>query len=148
MFRLVFTPESIEASIGTEAVPRGLAEGLAVHRTSLRSSLLRGALRQLRYGIDRYKQFADSGLVPAGLATDGYPRALAELVTGVRSEKDGRMVTFLPSLPIDPTTGKADWVTHSYQDAPRAKTSGGKNVFDVGSASPGIDEVGVPFSSY
>lgn len=40
-------------------------------------------------------------------------------------------------MPIDPITGKADWVLHSSYDAVDATSWGGENVFDIHSAAKG-----------
>ena len=46
------------------------------------------------------------------------------------------MVRFLRRLPLDPITGRADWLLRSYQDDPDTLSWGGENVYDLRSASP------------
>lgn len=42
---------------------------------------------------------------------------------------------YLPRIPIDPMTGKAEWDVRSSYDEPDRNSSGGENVFDVRSKS-------------
>ena len=44
---------------------------------------------------------------------------------------------YLRGMPIDPFTGKADWVLRSSYDAVDASSWGGENVFDIHSAAKG-----------
>jgi general secretion pathway protein G len=44
---------------------------------------------------------------------------------------------YLRGMPIDPMTGKADWILRSCYDAVDATSWGGENVFDVHSAAKG-----------
>jgi len=46
-----------------------------------------------------------------------------------------KKVRFLRKIPVDPTTGKADWGLRAVQDDPDSHSWGGHNVFDVYSLS-------------
>ena len=46
-----------------------------------------------------------------------------------------RSQRFLRRIPVDPTTGKAEWGLRSYQDEPDSFSWGGQNVYDVYSLS-------------
>lgn len=91
---------------------------------------LRQNLRMIRQAIDKYKENYDKHLYKKEEEVDrsGYPKTLEELV-----EKK-----VLRRIPIDPFTGKADWVTTSYTDDPESSFSDGKDVFDIRSASDGV----------
>ena len=103
---------------------------------------LRRALREMRTAIDKYKDAVDQGQIGGTdnqLGNEGYPPDLDTLVEGVSAAGDasGRKLKFLRRIPVDPMTKSADWGRRSYQDAPDARSWGGKNVFDVYSRSEG-----------
>ena len=100
---------------------------------------LRRALRDIRQAIDRYKDFADRGMIPTKADTFGYPPDMDALVKGV--ELKGAATArykFLRHIPVDPMTGSADWSMRSMQDDPDSRSWGGQNLFDVYSKSQGI----------
>ena len=94
---------------------------------------LRYDLWQMRDAIDRYKDAADRGAFQIKVGSEGYPPDLDTLVTGV--DVGGKKVRFLRRVPVDPTTGKAEWGMRSMQDDPDSESWGGQNVFDVFSKS-------------
>jgi len=97
---------------------------------------LRYDLRMIREAIDKYKQYADTGLIQVQLGSEGYPPDLQTLVDGV--ELVGQIKKkqkFLRRVPIDPMTKKAEWGQRSYQDEPDSTAWGGQNVYDVYSLS-------------
>ncbi|MFO7692566.1 MAG: type II secretion system protein [Vicinamibacterales bacterium] len=103
---------------------------------------LRRSLREMRTAIDRYKDAVDQGQIGGTdnqLGSEGYPPDLETLVEGVTAAGDasGRNLKFLRRIPVDPMTRSAEWGLRSYQDAPDARSWGGKNVFDVYSRSEG-----------
>jgi len=103
---------------------------------------LRRALRELRTAIDKYKDAVDQGQIGGTdnqLGSEGYPPDLETLVEGVTAAGDasGRKLRFLRRVPVDPMTRSPEWGLRSYQDAPDARSWGGKNVFDVYSRSEG-----------
>lgn len=109
---------------------------------------LRRNLRILREGLDKFKDEYDKakkGILDSKeefrkiLATDrkGYPEDLEELVK----------LKVLRRLPPDPMTGKADWETRAYDDDPDT-WSGGKEVFDVRSASRGRGIDGTDYNTW
>lgn len=110
---------------------------------------LRDALRDLRYAIDEYKRYSDSGLIPVDLGSDGYPADLEVLVEGVDviGQVD-RKVRFLRRIPVDPMTGEAEWGKRSYQDDPDSTSWGGENVYDVHSLSQGTGLNGIPYEEW
>jgi general secretion pathway protein G len=103
---------------------------------------LRRTLRELRTAIDKYKDAVDQGQIGGTdnqLGSEGYPADLKTLVEGVTAAGDasGRKLKFLRRIPVDPMTRSAEWGLRSYQDAPDARSWGGKNVYDVYSRSEG-----------
>ena len=100
--------------------------------TRSRESELRYDLREMRQAIDRYKFFADHGLVTSQADSFGYPPDLETLVKGVpfHASPDVKY-KFLRRIPIDPMTGTKDWGLRSMQDDPDSRSWGGQNVFDV-----------------
>jgi general secretion pathway protein G len=103
---------------------------------------LHRALREIRTAIDKYKDAVDQGQIGGTdnqLGSEGYPPDLETLVEGVTAAGDasGRKLKFLRRIPVDPMTRSTEWGLRSYQDAPDARSWGGKNVFDVYSRSEG-----------
>lgn len=101
---------------------------------------LRRDLRIIRQAIDKYKENYDKHLYKKEEEVDrsGYPKTLEELV-----EKK-----VLRRIPVDPFTGKVDWITRSYTDDPESSLSDGKDVFDISSASDGIALDGTKHSEW
>lgn len=101
---------------------------------------LRQDLRIMRQAIDKYKENYDKHLYKKEEEIDrsGYPKTLDELV-----EKK-----VLRRIPIDPFTGKADWIARSYTDDQESSMSDGKDVFDIISASEGVALDGTKYSEW
>lgn len=110
---------------------------------------LRRDLRDLRQAIDRYKDFADRGMIPTKADSFGYPPDLETLVKGVplRGSATARY-KFLRKIPIDPMTGSADWGLRSMQDDPNSRSWSGANVFDVYSKSQGVALDGTNYADW
>ncbi|HET9768217.1 MAG TPA: prepilin-type N-terminal cleavage/methylation domain-containing protein [Thermoanaerobaculia bacterium] len=115
----------------------------------MKEAELKAALREMRYAIDDYKRYSDSGMIPVDLDTQGYPRDLDKLVDGVDivGQVD-KKVKFLRRIPIDPMTGEAEWGLRSYQDEAESQSWGGGNVYDVYSLSGGTGIDGVPYAKW
>jgi len=114
---------------------------------------LRRALREMRTAIDKYKDAVDQGQIGGTdnqLGSEGYPPDLDRLVEGVTAAGDasGRKLKFLRRIPVDPMTRSAEWGLRSYQDAPDARSWGGKNVYDVYSKSEGTSLDGTKYRDW
>jgi general secretion pathway protein G len=137
---------AIMATLAAVAVP--MAE-VAVQREKERS--LRGALIEIREGIDAYKRAADGGRIKLGIGDSGYPKKLEELVAGVPDQRSPRKqnIYFLRRLPRDPFAVRDDvgagetWAKRSYASPPD-NPSEGEDVFDVSSRSDKAGLNGVP----
>jgi len=112
----------------------------------MRETELRRSLREIRTAIDKFKDAADQGMIPATdlkPENEGYPSELETLVNGVNVANDasGRKLKFLRRIPIDPMTNSTEWGLRSYQDKPDSTSWGGQNVFDVytRNTSSGLD---------
>jgi len=120
-----------------------------------REQELRLALREIRTGLDAYKQASDSGRVPRIIGESGYPPSLRVLVEGVTDALDPnkRKMYFLRRIPRDPMSNdgalapEQTWGLRSYEseaDDPRA----GADVFDVYSLAQGTGINGVPYRQW
>ncbi len=110
---------------------------------------LRRSLRQLREAIDRYKDFADRGMIPTEADSFGYPPDLETLVKGVPLKGAATAkYKFLRKIPVDPMTGEASWGLRSMQDDPDSRSWGGGNVFDIYSKSFGTGLDGTAYADW
>jgi general secretion pathway protein G len=110
---------------------------------------LRRDLREMRTAIDRYKDFADRGMIPTESDTFGYPPDLQTLVDGVALKGSADLkYKFLRRIPIDPMTGKADWGKRSMQDDPDSRSWGGQDVFDVYTQAQGTGLDGTNYADW
>jgi general secretion pathway protein G len=116
---------------------------------------LRLVLREIRKGLDAYKQAYDDGRMVKVVGDSGYPPSLKVLVEGVLDIKspDKLKIFFLRRIPADPMAGdpaapaESTWGLRSYQseaDAPEE----GRDVFDVYSKSTGSGLNGVPYRQW
>lgn len=115
---------------------------------------LRAALREIRAGLDAYKQAVDDGRIVVGAGETGYPKNLMLLVSDVRDAKSptNRPIHLMRRLPRDPFADPAlkpeeTWGLRSYAspwDDPRP----GDDVFDVHSQSEGVGINGVPYREW
>jgi general secretion pathway protein G len=116
---------------------------------------LRRALRELRDGIDAYKQAADEGRVAKRPGESGYPRRLQDLVSGVEDEKNPKRarIHFLRRIPRDPfaednqVAAAESWGIRSYASPPEAPRDG-EDVFDVFSLSNARGLNGWPYKDW
>ena len=116
---------------------------------------LRRTLRSVRTAIDGYHRAAEAGEILADFLEPehrNYPPDLETLVEGAPGPDDeyGRptVLRFLRRVPVDPITGRTDWLLRSYQDDPGRLSWGGENVYDLRSASPGIALDGTRYRSW
>ncbi len=135
------------------AVAMPMAE-LAVQRD--KEHELRLALREIRTGLDAYRQAVDEGRIIQSLGTSGYPPSLKVLVEGVPdagSPDSKRRIYFLRRIPRDPLfldpdkTDEETWGRRSYAssaDSPEA----GEDVFDVYSLSAGVGLNGIAYRNW
>jgi general secretion pathway protein G len=116
---------------------------LAVQRANEQE--LREALREIRTGLDAYKEAVSQGRIQSEPGASGYPPTLDALVDGVEDARDpeGSKIYFLRRLPRDPffadtTVAPAStWGLRSYASPPD-EPEAGEDVFDVHSLSPGV----------
>ncbi len=110
---------------------------------------LRRALREIRQAIDRYKDFADRGMIPTKADSFGYPPDLETLVKGVPLKGSATAkYKFLRRIPLDPMTGQTDWGLRAMQDDPDSRSWGGGNVFDVYCRSQGTALDGTRYADW
>jgi general secretion pathway protein G len=120
-----------------------------------REQELRLALREIRSGLDAYKQASESGRVPRIVGESGYPPTLRALVDGVTDALDPnkRKMYFLRRIPRDPMSHDGSlapeqtWGLRSYESEPDDPREGA-DVFDVYSLALGTGINGVPYRQW
>jgi general secretion pathway protein G len=141
---------AIVALLATVAVPLGQ---MATQR--VKESELRAALRDLRTGIDAYKQAAEEGRIMVDATGSGYPPTLDILVAGVDDARDPNKakIYFMRRLPRDPfypdgTAAPAEmWGLRSYKSPPEDPQPG-DDVYDVHTLAKGVGLNGVPYREW
>ena len=116
---------------------------------------LRRSLREIREGIDVYKQASDEGRIQKKVGESGYPRRLEDLVEGVEDQKSPKKekIYFLRRLPRDPLAsdpglGPAEsWGKRAYASPPDDPREG-DDVFDVYSLSTATGINGRPYREW
>jgi general secretion pathway protein G len=149
LIELVITV-AIVAILATVVMPFG---EVAVQRG--KEQELRRALREIRDGIDAYKQAVDEGRIQRRTGDSGYPRRLEDLVQGVEDQKSPKKerIYFLRRMPRDPLASDpavgpaATWGKRSYASPPDEPREG-DDVFDVYSLSPGTGINGRPYREW
>jgi general secretion pathway protein G len=116
---------------------------------------LRRSLRDIRDGLDAYKQAWDEGRIVKRPGETGYPKKLEDLVQGVedmRSPKKER-IYFMRRIPRDPMSADATltpeetWGKRSYASPPDEPKEG-EDVFDVFSRSERVGLNGRPYREW
>ena len=127
---------------------------LAVQRS--KEQELRQALREIRAGLDAYKQATDEGRIIHSVIRSGYPASLKVLVDGEpdANSLDGKgRINFLRRIPRDPMATDPEipdeetWGKRSYESSADAPEEG-EDVFDVYSLSFGIGMNGIPYRNW
>ena len=115
---------------------------------------LHQALREIRTAIDKFQWDVEHNTAMRGSkinATneEGYPEKLDWLYQGYDiGDAVGTKLKYLRRLPLDPLTGKADWVTRSSRDRPGTFATDGMNIFDVHSKSKAIALDGTHYAEW
>lgn len=138
----------------------GLLAGMAVPAIELvaqrsKEQELRLALREIRKGLDAYKQASDDGRIVKIVGEAGYPPTLRVLVDGVPDALSParRKIYFLRRIPRDPMSAdptlspEQTWGLRSYESDPD-NPSQGRDVFDVYSLSNGLGINRVPYRDW
>ena len=141
---------AIVALLASIALPMA---DLATQRT--REQELRRALRDIRDGIDAYKQASDEGRIVKKPGESGYPHKLEELVDGVEDLKNPRRdkLYFMRRIPRDPfaaepqATAVETWGKRSYASPPDEPKEG-DDVFDVYTRAEGKGINGRPYREW
>lgn len=117
---------------------------------------LRVALRDIRTGIDAYKQAIDEGRITATAQASGYPPNLKLLVEGVvdaRSPNKDTKIYFMRRMPRDPMAtdpalaADETWGKRAYSSPPDNPQEG-DDVYDVYSRSTAVGLNGIPYNQW
>lgn len=120
-----------------------------------KEEMLLEALRDIRGALDRYKLATDEGKIDKQADVLPYPPTLESLVEGVvdKTSPNKQKIYFMRRIPRDPfcdCDGKTDaqtWRTRSSTEPP-GSFNGGRDVFDVSSASRETGFNGVPYAQW
>lgn len=121
----------------------------------MREKDLRLALREIRIGIDAYKQAYDTGRMLRSIGDSGYPATLETLVDGVEDvrDPDKHKIYFMRRIPRDPMvrdpalSDAETWGKRSYDSEPDAPAEG-RDVFDIYSRSSTLGLNGIPYNRW
>jgi general secretion pathway protein G len=116
---------------------------------------LRRSLREIRAGLDAYKQASDEGRIVKRTGESGFPRRLEDLAEGVEDQKSPKRerIYFLRRVPRDPfatdpaLAAAATWGKRSYASPPDDPREG-EDVFDVFTLAPGKGINGRPYKEW
>jgi general secretion pathway protein G len=110
---------------------------------------LRRALREIREGLDAYRQAAEDGRIERRVGDSGYPRRLEDLVEGAddRRATTRQRIYFLRRLPRDPMTPDGQWGLRSYASPPDSPAPG-DDVYDVYTRADGTGIDGRPYRAW
>jgi general secretion pathway protein G len=120
---------------------------------------LRRALREIRVGLDAYKQACDDGRIAKceknTPGVTGFPKRLEDLAEGVEDQKSPKKdkIYFLRRIPRDPfasdqnMTNAETWGKRSYASPPD-EPKDGDDVFDVYTLAPGNGLNGRPYREW
>lgn len=140
---------AIMGLLATAAIP--LAETTARRH---KEHELRQALREIRQGIDAYKEAAAAGKIAVLPGKSGYPPSLFELAAGVNNATHpGTRLYFLRRVPRDPFFADVSvpavntWGLRSF-DSPPDHPHAGDDLFDVYSLSTRTGLNGVPYNQW
>lgn len=141
---------AIIALLSTIALPIG---EVAIQRGKEQD--LRAALREIRSGIDAFKQASDEGRVKKAADESGYPKTLDILAEGVEDIKSpqNKKIYFLRRIPRDPMNSDSNlsnaetWGKRSYASPPDDPQEGA-DVFDVYSKSEAKGLNGIPYRQW
>ncbi len=141
---------AILALLGTIVAPAAQVTVQRRHEQELRR-----ALREIRAGIDAYKQASDEGRIAKAAGATGYPPKLELLVDGVadlRHPKHAR-IFFMRRLPRDPFNPEPEqaeaqtWGKRSYASE-ASDPREGDDVYDVYSTSERLGLNGIPYRKW
>jgi general secretion pathway protein G len=135
---------AIVAILASAALP--LSE-LSVKR--VKEQELRRALREIRDGLDAYKQAVEDGRIPRKMGDSGYPQRLEALVEGIQDQRhpQKQRIYFLRRIPRDPLAPDGKWGLRSYASPPDEPRDG-DDVYDVYSMAPGRGIDGRPYREW
>jgi general secretion pathway protein G len=110
---------------------------------------LRRALREIREGLDAYRQAAEDGRIERRVGDSGYPPRLEDLVEGVddRRAANKQRIYFLRRIPRDPMTADGQWGLRSYASPPDSPAPG-DDVYDVYTRADGTAIDGRPYRAW
>ena len=132
---LVFNTEFEQTAKETKSKPK---PKISKKERVKKEQELRAALNEIRGAISEYKRNCEAGkvsILDRVVDDNCYPTSLEILNEGIYFVGEKKATIFLPRIPIDPMTGKAEWAIRSEKQENRTDIWDGRPIVQVYSKS-------------
>ena len=124
------------------------AAGVPAARNALLNAAVSSAMEEVRGLLNQLAGAGRQGFGPGQPAGRGAVADRGGVGRGRAPASDVKKIVFLRRLPVDPTSGEADWGLRCYGDSIADRSWCGRNVFDVYSKARGRGMDGRPYREW